>query len=131
MRRIAMNLRLWAALMAAWFMVALASPHVGALVSPGLPASVCVAMVDATHEADAAAHRTKVLAGHGLSCPLCGGPSTLPPPLVVARVPVPTSLVRRLAARDTPAPVMERVPLHLRARGPPGMPAPSEPAAVT
>ncbi|MBK6852411.1 MAG: hypothetical protein IPG93_12465 [Burkholderiales bacterium] len=124
MRRATSTLRLLAAVAAAWFMVALASAHVGALVFTGLPDSVCVAMVDDGHEVEPAAHRAKVLAGHGLSCPLCAGPSTMPPPLAVARVPPPACLVRRLARPDTPALSMGRVPVHVRARGPPLEPAP-------
>ncbi|MEY2688510.1 MAG: hypothetical protein RL375_2708 [Pseudomonadota bacterium] len=133
MNHVTMNLRLCAALAAAWFMVAQATEQVRAALFPQVASEWCGASWpgEGGDVADSGgAHHLAMLAGLGMLCPMCGGPSTPPPPWVVGRVPAPVCLYQVPAPREVAAPVLGREPMHVRARGPPAARAPRDAALV-
>ncbi|MFM2065229.1 MAG: hypothetical protein RLZZ584_138 [Pseudomonadota bacterium] len=91
LRPLAARLRRQALLVLACFLFMQVAAQLGAWVFPPLPAGVCsvAAGPDDVQWLGASSHGGNALAGHGLSCPLCSGPATPPPPELASRVPAP------------------------------------------
>ncbi|MEY4748334.1 MAG: hypothetical protein RIQ60_548 [Pseudomonadota bacterium] len=132
LRPAAARLRRHATRVLACFLFMQVAAQLGAWVFPQLPAGVCsvAAAPDDASWANGSSHDGRSrLDSHGLSCPLCSGPATPPPPELASRVPPPPVLTDARALRDTPAPVLRRAPGLVRARGPPLALAPWQPPA--